>query len=186
MTVSRRTWMILTGAGAAAAGIGWGLKRQGNASQTGAPAADAPGWPLSKSFWLQQFERPDGSYLDWQGMRGHPILLNFWASWCPPCVKEMPEIDRFHREFAPQGWKVVGLAIDGPTPVREFLAKVKVGFEIGLAGFGGTELAQGLGNTTGGLPFTVLIDAHGRGRQRKMGGTHFDELATWAREPGMT
>jgi len=96
----------------------------------------------------------------------------------------MPELDRFHREFTPAGWQVVGLAIDGPTPVKEFLAKVKVGFGVALAGFGGTELAQTMGNTAGGLPFTVLIDAQGRIRHRKMGATHFDELAAWARAMG--
>ena len=90
-------------------------------------------------------------------------------------------LDRFSREFAPQGWQVLGLAIDGPTPVREFLGKVKVGFAIGLAGFGGTELAQALGNQSGGLPYTVLLDAQGRVRHSKMGATHAAELAEWAR-----
>jgi len=92
----------------------------------------------------------------------------------------MPELDQFSRTFSPQGWHVLGLAIDGPTPVREFLAKVRVGFTIGLAGFGGTELAQELGNQSGGLPFTVLIDAQGRVRHRKMGATSHAELARWA------
>lgn len=118
------------------------------------------------------------------GYKGRWLLVNFWATWCPPCVKEMPELDRFHREFSPAGWQVVGLAVDGPTPVKEFLAKVRVGFGVALAGFGGTELAQTLGNTAGGLPFTVLIDAQGRIRHRKMGATHFDELAAWARAMG--
>ena len=118
--------------------------------------------------------------------RGKVIVANFWATWCPPCVKEMPELDRFQREFAAKGWKVVGLAVDGPTPVREFLAKVQVGFDIGLAGFGGTELSQTLGNTVGGLPFTVLIDAQGRVRQRIMGITDLARLSEQARriQPG--
>jgi hypothetical protein len=92
----------------------------------------------------------------------------------------MPEIDRFHRQFGPQGWQVLGLAIDGPTPVREFLGRVKVGFAIGLAGLDGTELVKTLGNAQGGLPFTVLVGATGQVRQRKLGETHFDELAAWA------
>jgi thiol-disulfide isomerase/thioredoxin len=175
---TRRTLLTMVGLGAAGAGAWWAWQRQqGNATSPRPPEGD----PLPANFWQQQFETPVGKPLAWTALQGQPVLLNFWATWCPPCVKEMPELDRFHREFAPQGWHVVGLAVDGPTPVREFLAKVGVGFDIGLAGFGGTELAQSLGNLAGGLPFSVLIDAQGRIRHRKMGATHFDELAGWAR-----
>lgn len=125
-------------------------------------------------------ETADGRKLSEEAFRGRFVLLNVWATWCPPCVKEMPELERFHREFGARGWRVIGLAIDGPTPVREFLHKVQVGFDIGLAGFGGAELAQALGNDAGGLPFSMLVDAQGRIRHRKVGATHFDELATWA------
>ena len=189
--------MGTAGLAAAAAGAWWGWHRQANGggasgAATGAsgasgasvsqdPNVTALGDPLPAGFWEVHFDTPEGKPFNWSGLQGKPLLLNFWATWCPPCVKEMPELDRFHREFSAAGWQVVGLAIDGPTPVKEFLAKVQVGFGIALAGFGGTELAQTLGNTAGGLPFTVLIDAQGRIRHRKMGATHFDELAAWAR-----
>lgn len=200
---ARRATLIALALGAAAAGAWFGLRRQGspteptdggthhdasnNAATASAPAnaASVPliaGDLLQAGFWAQQFDTPAGDGLRLAGLQGKPLLLNFWATWCPPCVKEMPELDRFHTEFAPKGWQVLGLAIDGPTPVKEFLAKVHVGFGIGLAGFGGTELAQALGNAAGGLPFSLLIDAQGRIRHRKMGATHFDELAGWARE----
>lgn len=193
--VSRRTALLGT-AGLAAAGAGawWGWRHHMNDGQALAGTAPSPngkgdpntpvGEPLPAGFWDVHFDTPEGAPFDWTGLQGKPLLLNFWATWCPPCVKEMPELDRFRREFSPSGWQVVGLAIDGPTPVKEFLTKVRVGFGIALAGFGGTELAQTLGNTAGGLPFTVLIDAQGRIRHRKMGATHFDELATWARAMG--
>ena len=82
--------------------------------------------------------------------------------------------------FHAKGWRVVGLAIDGPTPVREFLAKVGVGFDIGLAGFGGTELSQKLGNAAGGLPFSVILDAQGQIRPRITGATSYDALSAQA------
>lgn len=204
---SRRV-LVLAGLAAAAGGALVALKRQtASTSPAGVPGApsspasaaqaqaatetsstaSAPlitGDQLSPAFWQQQFDTPNGASnghpLALSIAQGHPTLINFWATWCPPCVKEMPELNRFHREFSPKGWKVIGLAIDGPTPVKEFLAKVGVGFDIGLAGFGGTELAQALGNTSGGLPFSVLIDAKGRVQHRKMGATHYDELAAWA------
>jgi thiol-disulfide isomerase/thioredoxin len=158
-----------------------------SASQTGASASQAvsaallEGDTLTAAFWQQVFDTPGGPPLNLSALQGKPLLINFWATWCPPCVKEMPELDQFAREFAPLGWQVLGLAIDGPTPVKAFLAKVRVGFAIGLAGFEGTELSQALGNTAGGLPFTVLIDAQGRIRHRKMGATSHQELARWAK-----
>lgn len=145
--------------------------------------ASAPTDPnaLPADFWQQRFDTPDGKTIQLAQYRGKPLVINFWASWCPPCVKEMPDIDRFHQDMKAQGWQVLGLAIDGPTPVKEFLAKVPVRFDIGLAGFGGTELSQALGNTAGGLPFTVVIGADGRILHRKVGGTHYDELKSWTR-----
>ncbi len=154
-----------------------------SAASSAAASASAPfiqGNQLTEAFWQQHFDTPAGATVTLAQFKGKPLLINFWATWCPPCVKEMPELARFHREFAPKGWQVLGLAVDGPTPVRDFLAKLQVGFEVGLAGFGGTELSQALGNDAGGLPFSVLIDAQGRVQQRKMGATHFDELAKWA------
>ena len=94
----------------------------------------------------------------------------------------MPEINRFYQAWAAKGWQVLGLAIDSPTPVRNFLTKVKVDFPIGLAGLDGTALVRSLGNPSGGLPFSVLLGAQGQVLQRKLGETSFDELVGWARQ----
>lgn len=169
--MQRRHWLY-TGAGAlaAAAGIGWQLRR----------GALAPGPDdLPPGFWDLRFARPEGGELALAEFRGRPLVLNFWATWCPPCIKEMPDLDRFQRDFASRGWRVVGLAVDGPTPVRQFLQKTPVSFAIGLAGFDGTELSRALGNTTGALPFTAVIGAGGRIVQRKLGQTPPEELQRW-------
>jgi len=167
--MNRRAW-FLGGAGAAAAvaGGGWHLWREQRAE------------PDSAGLWAMRFPRPGGGELLMAAHRGRPLLLNFWATWCPPCVKEMPELDRFQTQFAARGWQVIGLAVDRVEPVREYLQRVKVGFAIGLAGFEGSDLSRRFGNTQGALPFTVAFDASGRIAQRKLGATSFDELASWA------
>lgn len=167
----RQSGTPAAGRGAAAEGP------QGTKAASGATAAT--GRSLD-SLWSLSLARPEGGELALATLRGKPLLINFWATWCPPCLRELPEIDRFHREFSPRGWQVLGVAIDGPTPVREFLTRVKIGFPTVLAGLEGTELVNRLGNPQGGLPFTVMIDGAGQVLQRKLGETHFAELAGWA------
>ena len=180
----RRLALVAGVAGAAAlagAGLAWwrGHLAGRGIDQSSGPALPADS-PALAALWALQVAQPQGGEIDLASLRGKPLLINFWATWCAPCVREMPEIDRFHREFGPRGWQVLGLAIDGPTPVRAFLGRVKVGFLIGLAGLEGTDLLHGLGNPSGGLPFSMMIGADGRVFRRKLGETRFDELAAWA------
>lgn len=159
---------------AAAAGLGgaWWRERGGGSK----------GETLDAAFWDQRFDRPEGGELVFSSLRGKPLLLNFWATWCPPCVEEMPMIDRFFRENSSNGWQVVGLAIDQPSAVRKFLQKTPVGYPLGLAGLQGTELVKSLGNTTGGLPFTLVLAGNGAVAARKMGKLEPADLDTWRRE----
>jgi thiol-disulfide isomerase/thioredoxin len=168
---SRR--LLLTGTlGAVAAGAGIGVGWWHRRAEANDPLA---------TMWDMRFQRPEGGEVVMQSLRGKPLLINFWATWCAPCIKEMPEIDQFAREFIKREGQVLGLAIDGLAPVRQFLSKVKVGFPIGLGGLDGTDLIHQLGNLQGSLPFTVLIDADGQIVQRKMGETGFQELMAWAK-----
>jgi thiol-disulfide isomerase/thioredoxin len=148
-----------------------------------ATPAPAPGTdPALADFWQREYDTPAGTRLATRSLQGRPLVLNFWATWCGPCVKEMPELDRFAQAMAPQGWQVLGLAIDKPEAVRSFLQTTPVGFPIAIAGLEGLGLVQALGNSNGGLPFTVVLDAQGQILQRKMGATHFEELQELARQ----
>jgi thiol-disulfide isomerase/thioredoxin len=179
--MNRRAAAVLTtSAVALAAGAGWRwLNPLSSGVSPGAPVS-ALGSGAEAALWALRLERPEGGELVFAQLRGRPLVVNFWATWCPPCIHELPELDRFEKAFRPQGWQVVGIAVDGPTPVREFLARRPLGFPTGLAGLEGADLARQLGNTAGGLPFTVLLDAAGRITQRKLGATNYDELASWA------
>jgi thiol-disulfide isomerase/thioredoxin len=179
----RRGLLLAAVAGAAvAAGAGVAVWR--GRSAPGAPAAQgtASTSPDADTAWLwdARFQQPAGGELQMASLRGKPLLLNFWATWCPPCIKEMPEFDRFHRDHAARGWQVLGLAVDSPKPVRDYLQRMPVGYAIGLAGFEGTDISRKLGNTQGALPFTVLLDARGKVLQRRLGETNYAELAGWA------
>jgi thiol-disulfide isomerase/thioredoxin len=166
--MKRRHW-LLAGAGVAAAAHGW-------ARPGGEPAEAAPA-----ALWQGRYALPGGGELVMATLRGTPLVLNFWATWCPPCLKEMPEFDRFQREHAAEGWRVVGLAIDNPTAVRDYLARTPVSYTIALAGLDGSALTRLLGNEQGGLPYTVMLDRRGAVAHRKSGPTTLAELAAWAR-----
>jgi thiol-disulfide isomerase/thioredoxin len=172
MNSSRRIWLFGgVAAAAVAAGAWWRLG--------GAGGAGAGGEALDNAFWAQDFDRPDGGQLALASLRGKPTIVNFWATWCPPCVDELPLLDRFFRENASNGWQVVGLAIDKPDAVRQFLGRIPLSFPIGMAGFQGIDWVKRLGNTDGGLPFSLLLDASGRLEARKMGQLTTDDLQKW-------
>ena len=153
-----------------------------------AAAAGVGGWfltadhsePAPAGFWDLSFERPEGGTLALASLRGGPLLVNFWATWCAPCITELPLLDAFARRQAAAGWKLVGLAVDAPTPVRRFIQERPLSFPVGLAGLDGTELGKALGNAQGGLPFSVVFDRQGRIGARKLGAVHGPDLDRWA------
>ncbi|VTU14113.1 Thiol-disulfide oxidoreductase ResA [Variovorax sp. SRS16] len=158
---------------AAAAGLGGALWRH--------DAGASGGEKLGADFWSRRFDRPEGGELLLANLRGKPLLVNFWATWCPPCVEEMPMIDAFFRENSVNGWQVIGLAIDQPSAVRKFLVKTPVTYPIGLAGLDGTELVKQLGNSAGGLPFSFVVAADGSVSARKMGKLEPSDFQAWHR-----
>lgn len=168
---SRRKLLLAVGAGAALAGLGLAQWRR----QTPQPVAEPfPG------FWAQQWTATDGNMLQMASFRGKPLLINFWASWCTPCVEELPLVDAFYTSHQKSGWQVLGLAADKPKNVQEFLQNSAVHFPVAVDAMLATQWARQLGNVSGGLPFTVLLNSAGEVAARKMGKLSATDLDGWA------
>lgn len=164
----RHLWWAALAAGAAGVGVGAWRWRV-------APAVDG----AEAAFWASTWQGLDGQPLAMAGFRGQPLLLNFWATWCPPCVEELPLLNRFYAEQRARGWQVLGLAVDQVPAVQRFLARMPLDFPNVVAGLGGSDLGRQLGNASGGLPFTVVFDRQGRVAQRKLGQVKPADLDTW-------
>lgn len=167
----RRRWLF--GSASAAAGLaGAALGFWRLTAQDALPQAVA-------AFWQLQLETPSGEMLSMARFKGAPLLVNFWATWCPPCIEELPLLDAFFRENLSNGWQVVGIAVDKPAAVREFLARQPLSFPSVMAGFAGSELSKSLGNISGGLPFTVTMGRDGNVTNRKLGKVSVTDLSSW-------
>lgn len=174
--LSRRALLTGTATVAALAGAGLAWWR----GQATAPGLDAVDPAALEQLWTLQFETPQGGTLQMAALRGRPLLLNFWAPWCPPCVEELPLLDAFYQASAAKGWQVLGLAVDQRAPVQSFLQRQPLHFTVAMAGLSGLSLSRSLGNQVGGLPFTAVFDQAGALRARKMGRVLPVELDTWA------
>jgi thiol-disulfide isomerase/thioredoxin len=108
--------------------------------------------------------------------KGKPLLVNFWASWCAPCVQEMPELSELAAKDGGKHVNVIGIGIDSPANLNEFVKKTKVSYPLYVGGMSGTDLSRELGNVNGGLPFTVLIGPDGQVRKTYVGRLKFDQL----------
>lgn len=109
--------------------------------------------------YQQSFTRLDGETQTMQRYLGKPLLVNFWATWCPPCVKEMPDLDALSKAYPDIHF--LGIAVDTSRNVNKFLLTTPVSYDLLVAGHRGVQLMRGLGNSKGGLPFTLLFDAEG-------------------------
>jgi thiol-disulfide isomerase/thioredoxin len=168
--------MLYGGAAAAAALAGAGAAWWKFQPHDAAPGISAK---AAESFWAMSFDGPDGKPVPMSSFRGKLLLVNFWATWCPPCVEELPLLDFFYQENKDKNIQIVGLAVDQPSAVRTWLQTRPLNFPVGMAGLGGTELSKSLGNTSGSLPFTVVFAPSGKLLHRKIGKVLPEELVKW-------
>lgn len=95
---------------------------------------------------------------DWDGK---VILLNFWATWCPPCLKEIPSFIELQEQYGDQGFQIIGIAVDNEEAVRDYMSEVKINYPIMVAEFEAIGLSSRYGNRMGALPYSVIINRKG-------------------------
>ena len=130
------------------------------------------------AFPVPAVQMPDlnGRLHNLAGYKGKIMVINVWASWCPPCLREMPEFAQLQQEMAAQGVQFLGIAIDDEVNIRQFLSQTRINYPTLLPGPMSNQIGPALGNDQDLLPYTILVDRNGMVRERHFGYFPKDEL----------
>jgi thiol-disulfide isomerase/thioredoxin len=119
---------------------------------------------------------PDFSFPDPSGKAHHSAewqgkirIINFWATWCPPCIKEIPEFINMQKQYGEKGVQFVGIAIEDREPVAEYLKSIAINYPILIGGDDAVALSQQMGNSINAVPFTVVVNREGQIIHRQPG-----------------
>jgi thiol-disulfide isomerase/thioredoxin len=151
----RVAWIVGVATLALAGGIGLQLWRLGLLG--GPPAAVAGEWVLAA-----QFSDLKGQPQTLSQWRGKVMVVNWWATWCAPCREEMPIFVELQRKYGDRGLIFIGLAVDQKARVESFAREFGINYPLLLGEVASIDLARRLGNSAGGMPYSVVIDRQGR------------------------
>ena len=177
--MTRSNWFIL-GMAVLAAGLGGYVEHRNRA-----PDASIIGQPVP-AISLPDFDGKTHALSDY---RGHRVLLNFWASWCGPCRDEMPALNQVQAaagdSTSPDTRSiVVGIAMDNPALARAFLAAHPLNYPVLLGDLNDPSTTRQLGDSSGVLPYSVLVGPDGRVLAAHAGALSREEIATWLKPDG--
>lgn len=122
--------------------------------------------PIRPEFYLPDLQGEPRNIKEWDGKY---IVLNFWATWCPPCLKEIPEFIAIQKEYGEFNLQFIGVAIDNEVSVNQFALEMGMNYPNLVAEMQGIELARQYGNAMGALPFSVIINPEGQIITRQVG-----------------
>ncbi len=134
-----------------------------------ASTATADDLPSSAPLFAATLSDLDDKPVALERFRGKPLIVNFWARWCGPCRAEIPELIAIRKAHKGK-LEVLGIGIeDKADPAKEFAKAYEMDYPVFVAKEKGIPLMQALGNTKGGLPFTIVVDRNGQVVRKKMG-----------------
>ncbi|MDE2308404.1 MAG: TlpA family protein disulfide reductase [Xanthomonadaceae bacterium] len=174
--MSRSNWLILALAVLAGALGGYAARRSPLPATADSSLVGRPSPPLS----LPDLDGRQHRLSDYRGRR---VLLNFWASWCGPCLDEMPALTRAQAKFGNRGAAIVGIAMDEPGRVRAFLATHRLNYPVWLGRLDEPDSSRQLGDAQGVLPYSVLLGADGRVLAIHVGAVPAAQLEAWLTTP---
>ncbi len=135
--------------------------------------ASAEEMPSAAPFFALTMQTPDGKPVVFESLKGKPLIVNFWARWCGPCRKEIPDLAEMHARYKDKGLVIIGVAVEDAgnrDSVREFAKAYEMSYMLVIGGSQKSiELMQSIGNPKSGLPFTVVIDRQGKIVAKKLG-----------------
>jgi len=119
-----------------------------------------------------ELEDLEGNLRNIDEWKGKVLLVNFWATWCPPCKREVPAFIELQKKYPQQNFEIIGIALDDKDSVQDFVDTLDVNYTVMPAEHKGLELSRIYGNRIGALPFSVFVDRNG-----KITATHAGELS---------
>lgn len=127
----------------------------------------------------------DGNIRNIRDWEGQVVLLNFWATWCPPCLEEIPDFIEMQEALDNKGLQIVGVAVDNEEDARQFASDLGMNYPVMAGETEAIELSQRYGNSIGGLPFSAIIDQNGKVTHTITGILSKDRLIAILRELGL-